>query len=67
MAAINACKGICHRYKQLKRIDNIKKCTVCSIRMKFDGNRCPCCNFLFTNRIRNASFRHKKLDMIVRY
>ena len=44
------CKGICPKYKVAKKFgggwyeSGAKRCKICSLFVKWDGIRCPCCN-----------------------
>ena len=55
------CKGICTRYKTPKpsRVgrftDGQKKCRICDIFIKYDGYRCPCCNYILRTSPRGRS------------
>ena len=52
------CKGTCVRYdnigggKQSVYHLGYKRCSVCSLFIRFDGTRCPCCNHSLRSRRR---------------
>jgi hypothetical protein len=41
------CKGICERYRTSIKIPYPmkKRCQICDIFIKWDGYKCPCCNY----------------------
>jgi len=58
------CKGICHKYKVTKTHPSTtrysmgqKRCNVCSIFIKWDGNLCPCCHYRLRTRPRYSKGR----------
>ncbi|NOJ32063.1 MAG: hypothetical protein DA329_08000 [Candidatus Nitrosocosmicus sp.] len=56
---ILTCKGICLRYdkvgggKNSAYAQGYKRCTGCSLYIKYNGIRCPCCNFPLRTKKRN--------------
>lgn len=59
------CKGVCVRYKVLKSNDSKiyangkKRCTRCSIFIKYDGLYCPCCGCRLRTKPRNRVYKAK--------
>ena len=59
------CKGVCHRHHAHspgifhRYSQNTKRCTVCSIYIKWEGQRCPCCSNLLKTRPRKTEFKIK--------
>lgn len=65
------CKGTCIKYKIKKPSASVdgryesgqKRCSVCAVFVKWDGKRCPCCNFTLRTKPRNTKNR-KQLQII---
>lgn len=61
------CKGVCIRIKANKARgkkrygEGQKHCTICSIFIICDGNRCPCCSVLLRNTAKHSKTRNKKV------
>jgi hypothetical protein len=59
------CKGICSRYKAQKPVgtgryaDGQKRCQICEIFIRFEGHRCPCCNYNLRTKPRNPKLKAK--------
>jgi len=60
------CKNIClnTEYGHKKYVRNIKetqykKCSTCSIYIKYDGCRCPCCSQKLSTRCNNNKARQR--------
>ena len=58
------CNGTCIKFKADKPCCNSgryatgqKRCSVCAIFVKWDGNSCPCCNFSLRTKPRNTNNR----------
>ncbi|KAA2279710.1 hypothetical protein F1Z66_12550 [Candidatus Nitrosocosmicus sp. SS] len=56
---ILVCKGLCVRFdrtgggKESVYALGYKRCTGCSLYIKYNGIRCPCCNYPLRTRKRN--------------
>ncbi len=59
------CKGTCTRYKADRPIDTgryqvgQKRCSVCNVFMYWEGNHCPCCNFMLRTKPKGTQTRQK--------
>lgn len=57
------CKGVCNRYKGERSeqhkfyLSGKKRCSICCIFLKWEGNRCPCCGALLRSRPECKRFR----------
>ncbi len=57
------CNGTCVKYKATRPgfsgryATGQKRCSVCEIYIKWDGNNCPCCNFTLRTKPRNTNNR----------
>jgi len=58
------CNGTCIKFKAERPRSNSgryatgqKRCSVCAIYIKWDGNSCPCCNFSLRTKPRNTNNR----------
>ncbi|KAF6243169.1 hypothetical protein C6988_04760 [Nitrosopumilus sp. b1] len=55
------CKGFCEDYQaektmlRLKYAEGQKRCTLCALFIKYDGDRCPCCRSKLRTKPRNSS------------
>lgn len=54
---VQICKGVCvSKYKATQAVGNPKlklklpKCKICSVRIPWDGNMCPCCGAWLSRR-----------------
>lgn len=67
-----SCNGVCERYRA-KRNHSIpsrykewqKRCSVCEIFIKWNENRCPCCNYKLTRSFRWFGMRKKHVEEII--
>jgi len=50
------CKQICQKYKKNARYDtkDSRFCSNCSIFIKWDGRRCPCCGLALKSKPRTS-------------
>lgn len=57
------CKNICEQYKAVKLPQTgrysagQKRCQICSIFLKWEGNHCPCCGYRLRNKPRNSKYK----------
>ena len=63
-----ACKGIHAKYADTSSnsnhyIRNIKRCTTCGIKIKWDGIRCPCCGYRLRTKPHKAVSKRVYLEM----
>lgn len=64
---IMACKGICDKYMAQKPLmqsryaEGQKRCSVCEIFMRWDGNNCPCCGVMLRTSPRGTQDRARLL------
>lgn len=61
-----ACNDKCENYRALKPIGKKsrygtgqKRCQVCEIYINWDGNHCPCCNYLLRTKPRRTKYKFK--------
>jgi hypothetical protein len=65
-----SCKGHCNRFESKKGgkyslyAQNFKRCSECDIYIKYDGNRCPCCNYPLRNKRRSTTTNKLSLDLL---
>ena len=50
------CKQVCEKYKKKSRYDSddSKYCSKCTIFIKWDGIRCPCCSIILKQKPRTS-------------
>ena len=61
------CKGICIQYKATRPSTNNgsryrngqKRCQICEIFIKWDGEWCPCCKYRIRSNPRNVKYKEK--------
>lgn len=63
------CKGICIQYKAKKRngghyLAGHKRCQVCEIFIKVDGNMCPCCGYRLRLNPRIKKYKERLREQI---
>ena len=57
------CKGICTRYKAKKPsgigryASGQRRCQICEIFIKWEGNWCPCCGYRLRTKPRNLKYK----------
>lgn len=57
------CKGICIRYKAKKSSDvgryasGQRRCQICEIFIKWEGQWCPCCGYRLRTKPRNLKYK----------
>jgi hypothetical protein len=55
------CRDVCEKYRATKHrrgsyyAEGFKRCTVCTLFIKWDGLECPCCGSVLRTRPRNFS------------
>ena len=59
------CKGVCNRYRAIHCLspyyfNEIKRCSVCCIFLRCEGNTCPCCHSKL--RLKPRNYRIYKID-----
>ena len=68
-----SCNGVCERHKAKRNhnfssryMEGQKRCSVCEIYIKWNENRCPCCNYkLRTRSFRGFGMRKKYREQIL--
>lgn len=64
------CSGICKRYKATKQSQQShyevghKRCSVCELFVKWEGNNCPCCGMQLRHKPRGTLGRQRMVTMI---
>lgn len=59
------CKNICLKYKASKPVlsgryrQGQKRCQICEIFIKWEGQYCPCCNMRLRTKPRNLKYKEK--------
>lgn len=70
------CKGICKRYRATKPHDGTKngslpryatgqkRCSLCSIFIRYDGWKCPCCHYQLRGKPHARKYSEKYRRMV---
>jgi len=64
------CKGVCERYAAMSKTydpDNeIKRCTLCMLFVRWEGKRCPCCSTILRIGPRSNKYRQMRVELEAR-